>query len=171
MPIYVGGEIVGLIGYFIDGEDELVRVNGIEGGPSRIDTITGLMNARSFLDVMIGYAIQFADTGRNYGLIMLENIKHDRIVQTFGKEVGEKLLQKIGSKIVDVTTQTAAVARTKNAIFAIMTNVESKEELEKLQNDIIASIESIKVIDDIDDQTDERSLGAWSAEPFRWYAY
>ena len=150
MPIYSNGEIVGLVGYFIDGEDELARVNGLEGGPSRIDIVTGLMNARSFLDVMIGYAIQMADTGRNYGLIMLDNIKQERIVQTFGKEIGDKLLKEIGKKIVEVTGQTAAVARTKNAVYAIMTNVETKEELEKLQKELIDNIESIKEIDDID---------------------
>lgn len=150
IPLYMDGEIVGLAGYFIDGEEELARVNGIEGGPSRIDQVTGLMNARSFLDVMIGYAMQRADTGKNYGLIMLNNLKQDRIVQTFGKEIGDKLLKEIGNKIVEVTGQTAAVARTKNAIYAIMTNVETKEELEKLQEDIITNVESIRSIGDID---------------------
>lgn len=165
MPIYCDGEIVGLIGYFIDGEDEIARVNGIEGGPSRVDIVTGLMNARSFLDVMIGYAIQLADTGRNYGLIMLDNTKQSRIVQTYGKELGEKLLKEIGKKIVDVTKQSAAVARTKNAIFAIMTNVETKEELEKLEREIITSVESIREIDDNDVTLRIESVNKLRTEP------
>ncbi len=146
MPLYDDGEIVGFVGYFIDGEEELARVNRIEG-PARVDNITNLMNARSFLDAMIGYAIQYSDNNKNYGLILMENATHDRIIQTYGKEVSNKLLYQIGRKIIEVTEQSCAVGRTKNSLFAVMTTIDSKEELEALRERLVKNIEEIRTVE------------------------
>ncbi|SFC90683.1 EAL domain-containing protein [Butyrivibrio sp. YAB3001] len=143
MPLYDEGKIIGLVGYFIDSEDELARVNKTKG-PSKVDEITNLMNARGCLDAMIGYAIQFNDFGKNYGIIMLCNMNQKRIINTYGKETADKVLFEIGKKIIEVTKQGCAVARPKNAVFAIMTQIEDRKELHNLADFISANVGSIQ---------------------------
>lgn len=145
MPIYDKGEIIGLMGYFIDTEEEMDKVNATDA--SRVDQITGLMNARSFLDAMISYAIQYDDNDRNYGIIMIVDKNHERIKKYFGKVIANDLLHMIGQKIVEITGQSCSVARPKGSIFAIMTDANSREELQELTDKIVASVNEIKEVD------------------------
>ncbi|WP_029233287.1 EAL domain-containing protein [Butyrivibrio sp. VCB2006] len=145
MPIYNDGEIIGLFGYFIDTEEELSKVNGTNA--SSVDTITGLMNARGILDTMIGYAIQYDDNDRNYGIIMVDNKNHDRIIKYFGKIIANDLMKEIGKKIVEVTGQSCSVGRPKGSIFTIITDADSREELQELTDKIVANVNTIREID------------------------
>ncbi len=146
MPIYDDGEIVGLVGYFVDIEEEIERLQHNSAAP-RVDTVTKLMNARSFMDALVGYAMQYAEKKRNFGLIVVNNRNHDRIRRSYGEEVLNKSLYEIGRRIIGVTGQTCAVARNKEAIFAILVYTDNYPALEKLAMNIKNAIEHIREID------------------------
>ncbi len=146
MPIYENGKIIGLMGYFMDREEVAKRIRA-NVGSSNLDPATGLMNAHSFVEAMIDYAIHFNDNHRGYGLILLRNSKHARIVSAYGEDFGNRVLQNLGEAITMVTGRTCAVARTKESIFAIITYADTKEELEDLAERIESRLDGIKQVD------------------------
>ena len=146
MPIYRNGEIVGLVGFFQDRDEELYRLENL-ALPTNVDSVTGLMNAKALFISMMDYAVEYSDKGKNYGLIILRNSKHQRIVKSYGQGVAEKLLAEIGRRIINVTGQSCAVSRTKESYFAILTYVKTREALMFLAGEIKKSVDSITKID------------------------
>ncbi len=142
MPIYDKGEIVGLLGSFADVDQELYRVQKLLN-PSRLDNITRLMNSKCFMETMIDYAIQFNDSGKKYGLIMLHNASHQRIEEAFGSKFSSKVLREIGEKIIDVIGQRGVAARVKEAYFAVLIYIDSAEKLKALATELKEHIEEI----------------------------
>ena len=114
---------------------------------AKVDPVTGLMNSHAFVESMIDYAMEYNLKGRNYGLIILVNQKQDRVVSTYGQEFSEKVLTAMGQKIVGVTGQTCAVARAKDAYFAVLTYTASKDELEELAKKIEEELNGINEVD------------------------
>ncbi|WP_051204697.1 EAL domain-containing protein [Butyrivibrio sp. VCD2006] len=146
MPIYRNGEIVGLVGFFQDRDEELYRLENL-ALPSNVDSVTRLMNAKALFISMMDYAVEYSDKGKNYGLIVMRNSKHARIMKSYGSDVAEKLLAEIGRRIIEVTGQSCAVARTKESIFTVLTYVKTREALAYLAESIRKSVESITKID------------------------
>ena len=146
MPYYENGEIAGLVGYFDDVDEELSDA-GKRAKMAKVDPVTGLMNSHAFVESMIDYAMEYNLKGRNYGLIILVNQKQDRVVSTYGQEFSEKVLAAMGQKIVGVTGQTCAVARAKDAYFAVLTYTASKDELEELAKKIEEELNGINEVD------------------------
>ena len=147
MPIYDKGEIVGLVGSFADADQELYRVQKLIS-PSKMDTVTRLMNNKFFLSTMVDYATQFNESGRNYGLIVLNSSKHNRIKENYGSKFATKVLREIGERIIDVIGQQAVAGRLKEAFFGVIVYTDSKEKLEDLSMQLKEHIEKIHSIGD-----------------------
>lgn len=146
MPIYRNGEIIGLVGFFEDKDEELYRLENI-AIPNNCDNITGLMNARAIMICLLDYAEEFTDKGRGYGLIMIRNEKYSRILEDYGKVIAEKFLVSMSKQITAVTSQTCAVGRLKESYFVVMTFVKTHEALEYLAQIIKESVEQITEVD------------------------
>ncbi len=146
MPIYRNGEIIGLVGFFQDRDEELYRLENL-ALPSNLDRVTGLMNAKALFISMMDYAVEYSDKGKNYGIIVLRNSKHARIMRSYGQDVSEKLLYEMGQRIIEVTGQSCAVARTKESIFAVLTYASTRDVLKFLAEDIRNSIDTITDIE------------------------
>lgn len=146
MPIYRNGEIVGLVGFFEDKDEELYRLENI-AIPSNIDHVTGLMNPRAIMICLLDYAEQYVDKKRVYGIIMVKNEKYHRILETYGNDIGEKFLAEMSKKIKAVAGKNCAVGRLKESHFVIITFVKTKQALEYLSQTIKESVESIHDID------------------------
>ncbi|MCR5657006.1 MAG: EAL domain-containing protein [Butyrivibrio sp.] len=146
MPVYKEGEIVGLVGSFVDESEELDFLT--DGNENQIiDHLTGLMSARALNLSMYDYAEQYADKARNYGLIILRSTKFDRILSTYGESICDKFVKRMGESIVSVTGQTCAVARLKESYFAILTYVDKRNALEGLAGRIVNQLETIHEIE------------------------
>ncbi len=146
MPIYDNGQIVGLMGFFADSDEELYRVRNIKM-PPRIDEITNLMNSKAFAAVHVDYDEEYEKKNRCYGMIVLENKTHNRILATFQENFANKVLKAIGDNMINVVGQKAAAARMKGALFAVISYVDSKEELHELEQELITAMESINEVD------------------------
>jgi diguanylate cyclase (GGDEF)-like protein len=146
MPLYDKGEIVGLIGSFDDVDQELYRVQKLVN-PSRVDNVTRLMNNRFFLEAMVDYAAQYNDAGRNYGIIIIHNSNHKRIVTDYGEKFANKVLREMGEKIIECIGQTAAAARNKEAYFGVIIYIKTREELIELGEKIKAAVLEIHEVD------------------------
>ncbi|MCR5557438.1 MAG: EAL domain-containing protein [Butyrivibrio sp.] len=146
MPIYDKGEIVGLMGSFTDIEQELYRTQKLVS-PSKLDSITRLMNNKDFVITMVDYAMQYNDAGKNYGYILMHNPNHHRIEEAFGSKFAAKVLKEIAERIIDVIGQKAVASRTKESYFAIMVYIDSKEKLEELAKKLKEHIDDIHFVD------------------------
>lgn len=145
LPIYENGEIIGLVGNFEDIDEEVFRIQRLMN-PTKIDNLTRLMNNKYFMLTMMDYATQYADEGRNYAFILLHNVNHHRIEDTYGSNISASVLRAISDKIIDVTGQTAVASRLKEAYFGILTYLDSKEKLEKLTLKLKEHIEEINQV-------------------------
>ncbi len=146
LPIYENGKIVGLVGTFDDIDQELFRIRKL-ANPSRTDKITRLMNSKSFLEVMFDYSLQYNDEGKNYGYIVLHNVNHQRLLNTFGNKFSAKVLREIGERIIDIVGQGGVAARVKEAYFCVMLYEDSKEKLKEFATKLKKHIEEICSID------------------------
>ena len=145
-PVYENGKIIGLMGYFNDVDEEMAKIDKLYTA-KKTDPVTGLMNDKAFMETMIDYAHEYNEAGKNYGLIILKNDKHKRIVEDYGEEFGNKLLKRIGEEILDVTNGSCAVARTVRAYFGLLTYVNEQSELDIIVNELRSRIEAIRTLD------------------------
>lgn len=104
------------------------------------------MDANSFTDAMIDYAIQYHDNGRNYAIIMTRNVKYDRIVKTYGNEVARASLKLMGDSILEIMDKSCVVARIKEAIFAVITYVGDEREIKEKADEIARKLNGINSV-------------------------
>ena len=145
-PIYDGGEIVGLMGYFVDKEDKSSYVRKRTQTLKR-DGATGLMNARAMVESMVDYAMQYHNRGRNYGLILVQNCKHARIVETYDEKFANDVLREMGSRISKLTGHKCLVARTKDSVFAVLSHVRVEKDFYELASRIREGLEGINEVE------------------------
>lgn len=146
MPLYQDGKIVGLIGYFEEEEEELLRLKN-SSSISRTDPVTGLMNVHAFLDSLLDYAMEYRDNGQDYGLIVLNNRNHSRIKESYGEEFAKKVLKKMADTIIRITGQTCVAARTKDAILVVLTHLNSRQTFYDLADEIKRRLNGINAVD------------------------
>lgn len=146
LPIYDHGEIVGLMGYFVDQNVKNPRVQERERRLRR-DSITDLLNARALVESMVDYAMQYHNQGRNYGLIVLRNSKHSRILSTYDEKFGGTVLKEMGKVLVAEAGSSGVIARTKDAVFVILTFVRKPEEIYELAERIREKLEAINEVE------------------------
>ncbi len=135
------------LGNFADMDQEIYRVQKLLN-PSKLDNITRLTNSKEFVNIMIDYAMQFNDEGRNYGLIIMHNANHRRIEETYGNKLAAKVVKEIGEKIIEVIGQRAVAARLKEAYFGVIIYIESIDKLKGLTEELKEHIEEINKVDE-----------------------
>lgn len=145
-PIYDNGQIVGLMGYFFDVDEELEYLDK-SYNERRLDPVTGLMNVSAHAEVARTYAHNYAANKVNFTLIILRNEKHHRIVEDYGEEFGNELLRKMAEVLLDITKGSCAIAKCVGADFALLTDVVDRKPLEALIENIKTSLEKIQKID------------------------
>ena len=145
-PLYSNGQIVGIMGYFIDIGEELNRMDDLYN-IEKIDKITGLMTIRAFLNVFVDYAVQRQSKGIDYGVIILREVNHDRIVDSFGEAFGNKVLKAMADEMLSLTGQSCLIARVKDADFGILTHLSEQEDLDILASQLKEKLESVREVD------------------------
>lgn len=145
IPLYRDGKIVGLIGFFADRDERSANARSRSQALKR-DGATGLMNARTLVESMIDYALQYHNRGRNYGLIVLQNSRHFRIVETYDEKFGNQVLREMGKKITALAGQHCAVARTRDSVFVVLAYVRREKEFKELAEKIKDSLTEMKEV-------------------------
>ena len=146
MPVYRRGTIVGLIGLFYDKDQEIALVNQ-ELTRLRKDPVTDLMDAHAYMDAMIDYAMQYHDRRRNYGVILIRNARHNRIMSTYGEETSRAVLREMARRIVDVMGKSCVIARAKEAVFCVLTYVDDENDLIEKAGQIKKSLNSLNTVE------------------------
>ena len=145
-PIYINGQIVGLMGYFVDVDQEMERLDALFK-TRKLDKVTGLMNISSLSEATMEYAHHYATNKEDYALMIVRNENHHRIISDFGDDFANKLLKHEGEMIVEVTGGTCAVGKCLASDFGIVTTVHDRSEIEDLKAKLEERLSQIKELD------------------------
>lgn len=145
MPVYKDGLIVGLGGYFLDAEREIGKA-AKELQRIKRDPVTQLMEANAFADILADYAKQYHDEGKKYGLILARNTKYDRILESYGEEVANHALAKMGAILKEKLGQNCVLARIRDSVFAVLMHLEEEQELYEKAQLVQESLSELKTV-------------------------
>ena len=148
MPIYDSGKIVGLIGFLIDTK-ELMNGRNSLARKNSTDSVTSLMNTKGFIDALIDYSKQYRDAKRDYGVIIIDNKNHGRILETYGQKTANALLKAIADVLVKEMGSTAALARTKDSVFCVLMYTDNRKKLLDIAERLKARVDDITIVEGV----------------------
>lgn len=129
-PLYEDGEIVGLLGTFLDTE-ELRRILGDTSQLGSIDRVTGLMSAQGITNVMLEYVESWITRGENFAVIRLNIQEYSRAVRDYGEETVKRMLRECAERIRAVAGNRIACARLYNSNFVLLMKCTTAVEVEQ----------------------------------------
>ena len=130
MAIYQDGLIVGLMGYFLDADKSMASTHENFMKIKR-DSVTNLLDAHSFADAMIDYALRYHEQQSDYAVIVIRNARAGRILETYGEETLNESLREIGKGITEVMGVGSVIMRAKESIFGVLMHLENEQELQE----------------------------------------
>ena len=146
MPLIQNGEIVGLIGYFVDITDEQAEIDRLSA-LSTTDELTGLLNRRAYSEISSQYEAEYHKAGVDFVLFMIDLDEFKVINDRYGHEYGNLILIEVGKKLSQVCGESSVLFRYGGDEFIILHQYKSESDIEELQKHIIAAVESPKNID------------------------
>lgn len=117
-PIYKKGRIIGLVGYFIDVEQEIGEGSAIHK-VSTLDETTGLMNAQGMLLSVIGYDNNYRENREDYAFATLNIIEYEAIVRDFGSEIAHGVKNHVSIILNEVFDTVDSIAHISGGNFAV----------------------------------------------------
>ena len=130
MPLYNrNGQIQGLLGYFFQ-VDEFPGTQ--QTRQSRLDTLTGLLNARGLAEELFSYQDEYELRKVDFARIHL-SIKDFKITnQKFGYDFGDSVIRAVANSIMRCCGTTSSVARFNGSNFVILTQFHRQTDLDAL---------------------------------------
>lgn len=154
-PYYEKGKIVGIVGYFEDIDEIGVRDNICTQKKTMnlqnniYDPLTGLLNVHGFMDALYDYSIRYERERLEYGLIVIKNKNHKRIIDSYGQDVCEKLVLLMTNKMQNLLDYDCVLSYSKDSIFLVLVSTDKKERLEKIARKICKAVNSIKEVEKV----------------------
>ena len=147
-PLYRDGQIVGLMGYFLD-DNMRAEMRGSHGHADTIDPVTGLENAASFTTHFFNYDSDYRLSRRPYGLIFATVPELPKIGKIQGKKALEAVLRACADAIVKQIGNGGIAARISASHFAILCEYASPQDIESLSQRIKNAINGIRKVGDM----------------------
>ncbi|MCR5675885.1 MAG: EAL domain-containing protein [Lachnospiraceae bacterium] len=148
MPIYRDGEIVGLMGYFLDVTD-LQEQGGSADALSRKDPLTGSLSLMGMVEAVLRFQDSFVFKGTDFAIMVFDIDHFHFFTQDYGREWCNHLLQEVSRRIRTATGTKDVTGRMNGDQFVIVRQFEDRKELDETVKKVIKKIESIREIDDI----------------------
>lgn len=142
IPIYRDGKIIGILGTVIDAEK--IPFISEEQNMLRIDSITGLANARGLSDSIYTYLSERWRNGKNVALMEIYVPEYREIVNLYGDASGDCLLREVGVTLKKAAGKSCVIGRVQESLFYILMNFESKEDVRNVARKIRPAIESLR---------------------------
>lgn len=148
-PIYnTNGEVIGLMGYFID--RNLLDVNDHRGKDvKRRDLYTGLLNSRGFAEETVRFRDEFYLRGTDFVRMHVSIDDFESFNDSYGYDFGDKLLRAYGRALKKAFGRSCVVGRLAGSRFAILKQIGSVEEAGLLREQVRHAGASVTSIDDI----------------------
>ncbi len=141
-PFYVGDNIEGLIGYFIDLDNLIDRTKTQELLLSE-DEVTGATNSVGFFSTLATLNEQYRVKGERFVAIKIKIPEMRRIFQTYGLEFGKELLKEISNRLFHIVGVTGEICRLSESMFVVLYKYSEDLKVTNLIDDIQNAIDSI----------------------------
>ena len=148
IPLYRNGEIVGLMGYFLDVEQHNIDTSHVNR-VSIYDPFTGGLNFLGLINSALRYQESYAFNHIDFAMIVLDVVHFRTFNQFFGLDWGNKLLREIGDALREVMGVEGIAGRVNSDNFLVIRKFEGKAEIEDLIQKIHERMEKIREIDGI----------------------
>lgn len=142
MPVYEEGKIVGLLGFFVDLEQQLADEKNYTKGRLE-EPITGLNNLRGLAENMNHYLEEFWHHGRKFCVMGFYIKEYEPFRRVFGDTAGNAYLKAIGQALQDVFNHMAILAYVIDGQFYVIMQYENPADMQQIQQEAVRHIESI----------------------------
>lgn len=147
-PLSVNGEIVGLIGYFVDITEDLVE-KGRLSFLSKTDELTGVFNRRAYNDIATKYENQYKKDRTDFALYMIDLDNFKSINDNYGHEYGNLVLQSLCKSLTLVCADNCVLFRYGGDEFVLLHQIQDMADAEETEKKIMKAIDSPRNIDGI----------------------
>lgn len=142
-PLYKDGNIVGLIGYFIDKDNFSKSGKKVMKG-ILIDDVTGLMNMRGVLTNLISFTEGYETRDEDFKVIIMKIPELTRTEMTYGRDASIDALKQSAAVIVRALKNKGFAGRIANNMFVIITKMTDENEINSLMHELEEGVSGIK---------------------------
>ena len=146
MPFYKGNEIAGLIGYFIDVNEDYAEGQKILND-ALVDPSSGLATARGLLVAYTDLDDNYYENSEDYTVVILRIDGVEAARTEYGTEVVQELRSLVIERIRSVYGQLATIGKIPGMLAICFKRLEDRE-LSAMNANCIKAIESIRHIDE-----------------------
>ncbi len=147
-PLYSNGEVIGLIGYFLDVTDEIAEMDRLSF-LCQTDDLTGLLNRRAFNDVALEYEIQYRQNESDFALFMIDLDNFKDVNDKYGHEYGDLVLASVAKSLSMIAADNSVLFRYGGDEFVILHQIHSSSDLDSIQKRILRSIDCPRNIEGV----------------------
>ncbi|MBR1572472.1 MAG: EAL domain-containing protein [Lachnospiraceae bacterium] len=144
-PVYNAGRITGLVGYFIDLEQDIGEESGLHK-VSTVDEATGLMNVYGMLLSVIGYDNNFRENREDYVYATLHINEYESIVRDFGSEIAHGVKKHVSIILNEVFNTGGSIAHISSGDFAVAIRGISQNEISEKLVECCRRVEDVHTI-------------------------
>ncbi len=156
-PLKVDGEIVGLVGYFIDVTEELAEKDRL-AFLSQTDELTGIFNRRAYSEIAHKFEKQYQKDKTDFVLYMIDLDNFKDVNDNYGHEYGNLVLQSICKSLTLIAADNCVLFRYGGDEFVILHQIQSEDDVENILKRIQKAIDAPRNIGGIN-YTVKASIG------------
>ncbi|MBQ3328947.1 MAG: EAL domain-containing protein [Eggerthellaceae bacterium] len=145
-PVYRNGRIVGLVGYFVDADDELLGSREMGSLPLR-DPVTGLLNFTGLESATWRFVDSYKRSGIDFAMISINIESFQQINDELGYEFGDKVLARIGEELRNAAGSRCAIGHVYADRFVILAQSATDEQLQELCDEVERRLMAIVEVD------------------------
>ncbi len=147
-PMYSNGEIVGLVGYFMDITDELEERDRLST-LCQTDDLTGILNRRAYNEIIREYEKQYLKTNEDFVLFMMDIDDYKEVNDTYGHEYGDHLLVSVAKSLSMAAGDNSVLCRYGGDEFVIIHKIQSDYDVEFIEKRILREIRGTRLIEGV----------------------
>ena len=146
-PLYIDGQIAGLVGYFLDITDEVEERDRLSN-LSQTDELTGILNRRAYNEIILQYEDQYKINKTDFVLYMLDLDNFKSINDELGHEYGNLVLISVCKSLTIAASDNCVLFRYGGDEFVVLHQIQSPSEIDLLQKRLLRAVDSPRRIDD-----------------------
>ena len=146
-PLYINGQIAGLVGYFLDITDEVEERDRLSN-LSQTDDLTGILNRRAYNEIILQYEEQYKTNKTDFVLYMLDLDNFKKINDELGHEYGNMALVSVCKSLTIAASDNCVLFRYGGDEFVVLHQIQSPSEIDLIQKRLLRAVDSPRRIED-----------------------
>lgn len=162
IPIYDEGEIIGILGWFI--EEEQIEKSRENLKLTVTDPVTELLNSRGLLESMMTYSEMYQHYNVDYVMLFIFVPQYNQMLASYGKETADELLREVTSRINSVFGRSGPVGRINGGEFILLFHYEDQGAVSDMSRKLKEEISHIDHVKNIPCKVDANTLITYGSD-------